>query len=178
MHGCAPLPARRIVACATALALLAAGIPLGAAEPSTLSGVVIEDGRSTPMAEVMVHVADPWTGEIRASDATDTEGRFVLEGLPADRYRLGVEADGGIYVVPGSVQVDEGTSGALILTVARGAGLPQPTPGIAPAASVWERPGIATLLVIGIAGATALLVDQLFSSDDNEKSSSPTDPVD
>ena len=66
----------------------------------------------------------------------------------------------------------------MIVTVARHEGLPEPSPGIAPAATVWKRPGVATLLVIGIAGATALLVDQLFSSKDDESPSSPVVPID
>ena len=174
----APVPPRGIVACVTVFAVLAGAAPIGAVEPSTLAGRVVEDPLQTPMADVLVHAADPWTGEIRASGATGPDGRFTLEGLAPDRYRLGVEADGGIYVVPGSVRIAEGSSGALIVTVARDSGLPATTPGIAPAASVWSRPGVATLIVIGIAGATALLVDQLFSDSDDEPPASPIIPVD
>lgn len=175
----APLPPRRrSVVCATVVALLVAGGPLGATESGGLSGLVVEAEMSTPMAGVTVHVADRFSGEIRSSAATDTDGRFVLAGLVADRYRLGVEADGGIYVVPGSVRIDEGSSGSLIVTVERHPGLPAPTPSIAAGSSVWERPGVATLIVIGIAGVTALLVDQVFGADGNEEPASPSDPVD
>jgi len=151
-----------------------AGIPVPAAGPASLRGVVVRAEGADPIAGARVHVADPESGEIVSSEPTATNGAFEVAGLAARSYELGIEVDGGLYVVARPLEVTPDTP-PLRLAV----GAPSDVPGSAPIApalgrsSVWDRPLTATLLILGIAAATALAVDQIFGGND-EKDSSPT----
>jgi len=82
--------------------------PIGARESATLAGNIYAlDGRQ-PVDGAVLHAGDIRTGEIYSSAATDSEGGFVLPGLPPAAYNLAIETDGGLYLVGTSMQLKAG----------------------------------------------------------------------
>jgi hypothetical protein len=63
--------------------------PVGAQEPATVSGVVLEDGSEVPIGSAEIHLLDT-VGRIRARTTASEEGFFLLEFRPAHEawYRL------------------------------------------------------------------------------------------
>jgi len=82
--------------------------PIAAQEGATLAGnvYVLEDEQ--PVDGAILHAGDIRTGQIYSSAATDSEGGFVLPGLPPAAYNLAVETDGDLYLVGTSVQLEAG----------------------------------------------------------------------
>ena len=83
-----------------------------------LQGVVTRDGSSEPVpgARILVTPADGASTPATLG-RTDRDGRFVVPGLPAGRYRIVVERDGYLRAVSvASVESAAGTATAIALT--------------------------------------------------------------
>lgn len=61
---------------------------------STIRGRVVYADTGRPLRRAKVRVVYPAQAETRFQNLTDRKGEFVVEGLPAGRYFLGVEAPG------------------------------------------------------------------------------------
>lgn len=68
---------------------------------STIRGRVVYADTGRPLRRAKVRVVYPEQAETRFENVTDRKGEFVVQGLPAGRYFLGVEAPGiispGLY---------------------------------------------------------------------------------
>jgi hypothetical protein len=162
--------ARHLLVGSLVLALVCLGSPAFAA--GSIHGVVVRGDSAAPAAGARIHLADPATGEIRTSAPTAEDGSFALEDVPEAEYQIGIEADGGLYVVPTPLQVrGEGTA-PLHLALSPGATKDEESPveiveTHRKSVSVWNNPLTATLAVLGIAIAAGVVVDQAFEDDDS-----------
>lgn len=155
---------KRFVSLTLAFALTLVGLPaLAADSPATLSGQILLAGDQTPIAGARVHLSDAVSGAAVASEPAADDGSFAIADLPPARYRVGVETDGKLYLVEGSVRLSPGQTQRLDLAIA---------PDLAPAqstASAWDNPVTGALIVAGGAIILGLLIDSL--TDDNKKES-------
>lgn len=132
-----------------------------------LQGEVFLADTQTPLTGARIHLADPGTGDAFVSQPTSADGSFVVENLPEAAYRIGVEIDSKLYIVPTPVRLSPGSSRSVQLAVDTGG-----KPSLAPA-GVWDDPTYAGLIIAGSAVALGLLLENAF--DDDEPVISPTD---
>jgi hypothetical protein len=160
------LAAATLVVCMQSLLLPASS----AAAPASLTGTVVSVDPTREMSGVIVRAADPATGRIYSSNATDAGGDFILEDLPPGSYEIAVESAGVLYLVGSAVKLEAGQSRALHLKLdaSEGAGRTVPASEIQ---GVWNNPLTATLIVVGAVIAIGLIADS--TSDDDEPPSSP-----
>ncbi len=169
----------RPTAALVAAALLRFTSPAGAAPPgASLSGTIAAPAGHSLAGTVRVHAGDPKSGSVYSSAPVGADGTFEIRNLPPSSYELAVEADGGLYVVPTPIALEAGTSRTVHLEVKPSAA---PAPSRANAAeektagrpSVWNNPLTATLIVIGLAVAVGIVVEEL-TDDDEGPSVSPS----
>jgi len=158
-------PIAKAVAILLVVAVPSVVIPVTSArENARLSGTIYSVGGEAPLADVVLHAGDMRTGTIYSSERTGADGGFALADLPPAAYELAVEKDGGLYVIDAPVRLDGGQDRNL--QVALNAEVaPDPETATRKKRSAWDRPLIATLLVIG----GAIVVGALVSSLDDEK---------
>ncbi len=144
--------------------------PVSAGTPTAeLSGTILSADEA-PLAGAKIYAADTKTGKIYPGNATGDKGRFSLTGLPASSYELGVELEGGLYVVDSSLALSEGQSQNVNLSINTKKN-PNPSAGTkAGVTSVWNNPFTAALIVLGSAAVVGVLVE---SATDDEDDSSP-----
>ncbi len=107
----------KIAATATIIALQLIAIPSLAQPGAVLDGTVLRADRATPIAGAKIHLADARTGELVRSAPTGDDGSFHLDALPAGEYDIAVEADGGLYVVPAPLTLNDGETQRVHLAV-------------------------------------------------------------
>ena len=166
----------RWIATAMAIAIVLAPIPAAAATaPGTLSGHIVAADSKAPLAGARLHVGDPRSNAVRSSAPTGADGRFEVAGLPAAAYEIAVESRGGLYVVDSPLRLEPGEHRTVQLAIASGQEAPTAPPGSAPkktAATFWNNPLTATLVVVGAAVIVGVIVEQTTSND----TTSPSNP--
>lgn len=183
-----PTTAWAKVLAATLVACLAPGArTFCAAEPATLSGVVVDASARTPIEGARLWAGDRGTGRLYPAATDPVDGGFELD-LPAATYELAVELDGGLYLAHTPVQLAPGQARAVqvaidpTLAVRRAAEEEMPpAEGTQPASSelekptLWNNPLTAALVVLGAAVVVGLLIEELTDEED-EPLASPFDP--
>ncbi len=167
----------RCLAVLLSAVLMLISSPLGAAAPTAaLSGRIMARSGQTLEGTVRLHAGDAKTGAVYSSEPLGTDGTFEIRNLPASSYRLAVEADGGLYVVETPIRLDAGANRTVQLAIQAQAATAtgrlnaaEKKPG---AASFWENPLTATLIVIGGAILVGIIVDEA-TDEDNASPSSP-----
>lgn len=165
----------RSLAVALIVCVTGMSVPVSAGSvPATLSGTIVAAGTQAPLAGVKLHVADPRSGALRSSSATDATGRFRVADLAPATYQLAVEAQGGLYEVAAPLTVQAGQ--ALDVQVAVN---PQTTPapggntgGKKSRGTLWSNPATAALIVLGAAVVVGVLVDSATNDDQPNNGSS------
>ena len=165
--------------------------------------VVSPQGSSAPKAVWAATAVNPKAPQRAAVDAN---GSFRLDAVPAGTVELAVETGEGLYVVetpvtlaPGATrQVQLALRGRQGTTPSAPSGTPPPQPsakgeGGYPSApsgtpppqppannkktgSLWDNPLTATLIVIGGAVVTGLIIDAVDDDDNNSNAASPSNP--
>ena len=143
---------------------------LGSAGSSSLTGVVLDAGSRAPLSGVQVHVADPDGGRFYVYESTGTDGTFKVDGLPPATYEIGVEQDGGLFLVANPVSLAPGQNHLVEVTLDVEDEEESDTKG----ATFWQNPLTAALLVTGTAVAIGLLLEETVQ--DNEPIQSPLVP--
>jgi hypothetical protein len=146
---------------------------LGRSAEGVISGIVLESGSRTPLSGVRVHLADPSTGVFYTSETTETDGTFTVDRLPAASYEVGVERQGGLYVVENRVNLAPGQNYLVELAIGPGAVQDEESDDDG-ALTFWQNPVTAALLVVGGAALSGLLLDNLGG---DEQSQSPLVPI-
>ncbi|HJQ99486.1 MAG TPA: carboxypeptidase-like regulatory domain-containing protein [Candidatus Polarisedimenticolaceae bacterium] len=165
--------------------------------------VVTPQGSAAPKAVWAATAVNPKTPQ-RAT--VDEKGTFRLDAVPAGAVELAVETAEGLYVVetpvtlaPGATrQVQLALRGRQGTTPAAPSGTPPPqpppktqtdypsapssTPPPQPPANnkktgtLWDNPLTATLIVIGGAVVTGLIIDAVDDDNNNSNAASPSNP--
>jgi len=161
-------PIAKILAVMLVVAVQLVFVPTTAGQESaTLAGTVYGfDGRQ-PVDGAILHAGNLRTGEIYSSAATNSDGDFVLSGLPPAAYELAIEKDGGLYLVGAPLQLAAGQKRDVQMAIH-----PQTAPDPETAQEeddrkmgFWNNPLFASLAVIGF----SLLLGWLISELDNEE---------
>lgn len=154
--------------------------PARAADASaSVSGAIFRAADQSPLAGARLHAGDPRTDRLFSSAPSGRDGGFTLAKLPPSTYRLAVEADGGLYVVPTPVVLEPGSARRLNLAV---------TPAMAAAEGSGEggsssdsggggfaflkHPAGATLLSLGL----ATIIGVALQDDNPPRRVSPSAP--
>jgi hypothetical protein len=154
-----------------------------AAGSGTLEGrVVTPSGNPAPKA---VWAATTATAKSPQRATVDPSGAFKLEAVPAGAVELAVETAEGLYVVDTPVTIAPGATRQVQLAL-RGRQGTTPNPPSSPAppqppppktGSLWDNPLTATLIVIGGAVVTGLIIDAVDDNDnDTNNAASPSNP--
>lgn len=165
----------KLVAAVTIVALQLLLFPaFGEVRPGSISGTVLSASDQAPLAGARVHVGNPKTGEIFSSETTSADGGFQVASLPAANYQLGVEANGGLYLVHPPVSLEAGQRRTVQLAVADPAPPPEEaeedsTKGKKP--TIWSNPVTATLILLGAAIILGWAIDDLI---DDKRVTSPS----
>lgn len=171
----------RILAAALIVSVQALYVPASAeTAASSLEGTIVSATDHAPLGGVKLHAGDPKTGHIFSSQTTGDDGSFAVEGLPAAAYELAVEADGGLYMIRTPVQLAPGQKQNLTVAVNRKGDDEEdddeagaiPGGGKIHKATIWDNPGTAAGLVIGLAFLIGALIED--ATDDPEGRRSPS----
>lgn len=163
----------KITAAALLVLMPSLGVPVAAgADQAGLAGVVISSADRTPLSGARVHVSDSGNGSLFSSVATDAEGRFGLDGLPASSYEVAVEVDGGLYLVGARVELAPGQTRDVDLAIDDRQRTPRinAKAGTGAAISVWNNPATAALIVLGSAFVVGAIVENEIDDEDEEDS--------
>ena len=153
----------KIAAVVTIIALQLIAIPSFAQPSAALDGTVLRADRTTPIAGATVHLADKSSGAFVESAPTADDGSFHLDSLPGSEYSIAVEVDGGLYVVPAPLTLNDGETRRVHLAI-------NPNAQLAPGAtgsglSFRNNPLTATLLLVGGLIILGVFIDELTDSD-------------
>jgi hypothetical protein len=145
--------------------------------------VVVPQGSAAPKA---VWAATAANAKAPQRAAVDDKGAFHLDAVPAGSVELAVETAEGLYVVetpitlaPGATrQVQLALRGRQGTTPAAPSGTPPPQPPPKKTkGGFWDNPLTATLVIVGGAIVTGLIIDQVEGdSGDQSNSASPSNP--
>ena len=145
--------------------------------------VVTPQGSAAPKAVWAATAVNPKTPQ-RA--AVDDKGAFRLDAVPAGAVELAVETTEGLYVVETPVTLAPGATRQVQLALRGRQGTtpaapsnpppPQPPANNKKTGSLWDNPLTATLIVIGGAVATGLIIDAVDDDDNNSNAASPSNP--
>jgi len=139
------------------LALSLIGLPQVLAGGGSLNGSIVRSADQSPMVGARIHIANPRTKVIFSSAPAGRKGTFSVAEIPADRYSLAVEHEGGLYVVETPLRVTDGGKQTLNLAVTPMSDLQRSNlektddsddPG---GLALWDNPLTATLVGLGIA---------------------------
>jgi len=144
----------KLAAVVTMIALQSIALPSFAEPSAVLDGTVLRADRTTPIAGAKIHLADADTGALVGSAPTAEDGSFHLDSLPGSDYRLAVEADGGLYVVPTALTLKDGETRRVHLAINPNAKLDKGSTVGTSRLSFRNNPLTATLLLLG--GLTVL----------------------
>ena len=159
--------------------LLAVGILLSyspqtlAQGTATLQGTIFADGGDAVADGAILHAANLRTGDIYSSVKTGSDGEFVISDLPPAAYELAIEQDGGLYLTKSAVQLTAGEQRKVHVAINAQAA---PDPATAEkekkkkGGGIWDRPWLATLLVVG----GAFVVGAAISSADSDSQGLPS----
>lgn len=162
----------KVAAAATMVALQLISIPSLAQSGAVLDGTVVRADLATPVAGAKIHLADLRSGAFVGSAPTAKDGSFHLDSLPGSEYSLAVEVDGGLYVVPAPLTLNDGETQRVHLAIQPNAQLDaDPTLGSSKL-SFRDNPLTATLLFLGGLIILGLAFDELTDND----SASPSIP--
>jgi len=162
------------------LAFSLVGLPQTLAAGGSLDGSIVRSVDQSPMVGARIHIANPRTKEIISSAPAGRKGSFVVSEIPADRYSLAVEHEGGLYVVETPLQVTDGGKQTLNLSVApmsdqEKSNLENSNDKDNPAGfALWDNPLSAALVVLGIAVVVGVVIDG--DDDSSDSNSSPSMP--
>jgi hypothetical protein len=92
-----------------------------AAEMGALSGFVFGQDMKTPVAGALVKIRNLKDRKELASQPTDSNGMFMIPGIPEGRYILGVTSGQTDFNFDYSVQIKAGELGKLSVALAPGA---------------------------------------------------------
>ena len=164
----------KLVAVALALVLQASLLPAVAApDTGSISGVVRADDGRQPLANAVVHIADRDSGKIFSSEPSAADGSFRVGNLPYGKYEVGVESDGGLFIVSVPLNVARASTDNVELVVTGSAEAVALVGGgrKAGTAGVWSNPLTASLIVVG----AAIVVGAVISAtdDDDEQDATP-----
>lgn len=162
----------KIAAAATIIALQLIAIPTSAQPSATLDGTVLRADRATPIVGAKVHLADVRSGAFVESAPTADDGSFQLDSLPGSEYRIAVEADGGLYLVPAPLALNDGETRRVVLAINPNAQL---APGSTSTLSFRNNPVTATLLLLSGLLILGVFIDEL-ASDNKTLLVTPTAP--
>ncbi len=158
----------KAVALALAVVLCGAGQAVLAAGDAAISGRIASLDGGVPIPGATVHAADAKTGEIRSSSPSGQDGTFEVRGLPASSYVLGVESEGGLYVVSAPVALAGGQERSVQLAVGPKAAAqttePEKEKKKKAIGTYWDNPLTASLIIVG----AAFLVGSIIETDDDE----------
>ena len=153
----------KIAAVVTIIALQLIAIPSFAQPSAALDGTVLRADRTTPIAGATVHLADKSSGAFVESAPTADDGSFHLDSLPGSEYSIAVEVDGGLYVVPAPLTLNDGETRRVHLAINPNAQL---APGVTGSElSFRNNPLTATLLLVGGLIILGVFIDELTDSD-------------
>ncbi len=158
-------PASKVAAVATIIALQLIAIPSLAQPGAVLDGTVLRADRATPIAGAKIHLANARTGELVGSAPTADDGSFHLDSLPGSEYSIAVEVDGGLYVVPAPLTLNDGETRRVHLAIQPNAQLDADSSVGASKLSFRNNPLTATLLLLGGLIILGLAIDELTDSD-------------
>ena len=168
-------PLSRLVAVTLIVAVAFVFVPSAAAQDRAalagLSGTVMSNDGSLPLAGAMVHAGDLRTGEIVSSAATAADGSFSLGSLPAAVYEIAVQRDGGLYLAGAPVPLDRGQQRFVQVAINPQAAPDPASASAQPKKGIWNNPLTAALLIIGGAVVVGALVSA--ADNDNEGVASP-----
>ena len=143
-------------------------------ESATLAGTIYALDGGQPVEGAILHAGDMRTGEIHSSTATNSDGDFVLSGLPPAAYELAVEKDGGLYPVGAPLQLTAGEKRDVQVAIH-----PEAEPEVAPDPKTakeeeedremgfLDNPLFASLAVIGVSILFGLAISALDTSDES-----------
>lgn len=161
----------KLVAVALVLLLQGSMLPtLAAPDTGSISGVVKTDDGRQPLADAVVHIADRDTGEIYSSEPSAADGSFRVAKLPYGKYEVGVESNGGLFIVSVPLNVGKASTDNVQLVVTGsaeavalvGAGRKAGTAG------VWSNPLTAALIVVGAAIVVGAIISATDDDDEQE----------
>jgi carboxypeptidase family protein len=151
-----------------------------------IRGVLYEPDGDTKLTGGKATAVNVKTGRQYVSNVTGGSGSYEIKGLPAGSYDLVVEAGGYAYVADNLIDVAEGDSVPVDVSVQPKkpasrivVGLPEPKgsaevvggPEVPVARSFWKTPG--GILLISVLGVGAVL---LIADDDGKSDASPSSP--
>ena len=162
--------ANRLLATGLILTLQFALVPVSAEPaPAAVNGSVLSSVSQTPLEGALVHVGNPLTGKVFTSDPVASDGSFSLQSVPAATYELAVENTGRLFVVATPLKLAPGVTQSIDVTVNEQAA-PDPVTveenEKKSAASFWNNPLTAALVVLGAAVVVGIAVDS--ATDDSD----------
>lgn len=168
---------RRVVAAGLLVLMPFGASPvLATPMPAQLSGSILDADADSPAQGVVVHASDPRTGAFFSSEPTDAGGRFEIPDLPPSSYAVAVQANGGLYLVDGSVRLEAGQERFVQLAVKDDPGVHANAAAggtMAKSSSAWNNPLIATLSILGAAVFVGAVINNVIDDDDSASPSSP-----
>lgn len=164
-------PIVKILAVMLVVAVQLVFVPTTSAKKSaTLAGTIYTSDRHQPVDGAILHAGDMRTGAIYSSAATNSDGDFVLSGLPPATYELAVEKDGGLYLVGVPLQLDAGQERDVQLAIQPEAAEDPETPtdddDDDDILGFLDDPLFASLTVIGASILFGALISALDTSDE------------
>jgi carboxypeptidase family protein len=143
----------------------------GALEGRVVSG----KGNAAPTAVWVATAARPQEPQ---RTAVGENGSFRIDDVPAGTVELAVETADGMYLVDTPITLAPGATRQVQLALRGRENNPPPTP--APhkkTGTLWDNPLTATLIVVGGAVVTGLIIDAVDDDDgDNVPNASPSNP--
>jgi hypothetical protein len=144
--------------------------------------VVVPQGSAAPKA---VWAATAVNAKTPQRATIDEKGAFHLDAVPAGSVELAVETAEGLYVVDTPVTIAPGATRQVQLAVRGRQGTtpaaptnpppPQPPPK-KPKGGLWDNPLTATLVIVGGAIVTGLIIDAVEGDSNDQSAASPSNP--
>lgn len=144
--------------------------------------VVPGKGNAAPTAVWAATAANPQAPQ-RA--VVGENGSFRIDAVPAGTVELAVETADGMYLVETPVTIAPGATRQVQLALkgrqdnAMGGKATNPPPTPAPnkkTGTLWDNPLTATLIVVGGAVVTGLIIDAIDDDDNDTNAASPSNP--
>ena len=170
--------ARKLVATSLVAALAGTGITTFAAPAvATLTGSVIGDGASMPLAGARVVVTDD-AGLAVSSAPTGADGTFSVAGVAPGRHRLAIATKDGAYEVATPIVLAPGETRNVHLAVRRGGRAEDEDDDKKGSGSYWTggAKGSMIAVLVGVVAAGVVGVSQAGDDDGTQPAASPSAP--